>query len=251
METENTYETMKQLQIEFYKIQCMNWIPSKSNGTGAAGRTFEILLDKKADKEVLPDYHGIELKTQIAGSKYGMSLFSMAFDNKPMEMQRLLNLCGYPDKLHPEFKVFQISVSGNSRKKVGFRYSCQLKVDYQDSVVRLLIFNRYWALIEQKMSWSFEQLRSRLEHKLSFLAFIPVKKWNLNGKIYFKYLDLQFYKLRDFNTFLKLIDDGIVSVTFKLGYYKSHEHYGEIYDHGTTFEIRSSDLDLLFEKVPL
>lgn len=249
METKKVYEVMERLQIEFYKIQCMNWIPSKSNGTGAAGRTFEILLNKKADKEVLPDYYGVELKTQIAGSKFCMSLFSMAFDNKPMEMQRLVSTYGYPDKTHPEFKVFQISVTGNSRKKVGFQYFFQLKVDYQDSVIRLLIFNRYGDLLDQKMSWSFKQLKSRLEHKLSYLAFIPTKKWNLNEKIYFKYLDIYFYQLRDFNIFLKLVEQGIITVTFKLGYYKSGEHYGEIYDHGTSFEIRSSNLDLLFERV--
>ena len=35
---------MQNLKTEIYKIQCKNWIASKSTGTGAAGRTLEILL---------------------------------------------------------------------------------------------------------------------------------------------------------------------------------------------------------------
>ena len=251
MKQRKIYQTMKKLQLEFYKIQCMNWIPNKSNGTGSAGRTLEILLNKPADKNILPDYHGIELKTQVEGSKYPLRLFSMAFDNKPMEMRRLLKICGYPDKKKPNFKVFQITVGGKTNTYVGFSRSYKLVVDYAHKVVRLYIFDSKQMVIDNTMSWSFSQLQSRLEHKLLYMAHIKVKKWNLHDKVYFKFETIQFYHLRDFDIFLYLIETGTISVTFKLGYYKSGDHYGEIYDHGTTFEIRSSNIDDLFERIDL
>lgn len=131
MKTENIDYFIKKLQLEFYKIQCKNWILSKSNGTGAAGRTFEILLHKKADKLALPDYQGIEIKTQSEVSRYRIGLFSAAFDNKPMEIERLLKIGGYPDKRHPEFNVFHVDVFGEHKIKVGYGNSYQLKVDYK------------------------------------------------------------------------------------------------------------------------
>lgn len=248
---EKIFRTITRLNIEFYKIQCRNWILSKSNGNGAAGRTLEILLNKKNDTYALPDFYEIEIKTKLIGSESNITLFSMVFDNKPLEIQRLLRIGGYPDKLHPEFKIFYLCVHGNFKKKMGYRFSYQIKVDYSFQVVRLCIFNRYGALIDQRMSWSFEQLKSRLEHKLSYLAFILAKKCKLHGQDYFKYLSISFYRLRSFETFLKLLETGIISVSFKLGYFKSGEHYGEIYDHGTSFDISKEDLEKLFEPIYL
>lgn len=242
-------ENMQQLQLELYKIQTKNWILNQSNGTGAAGRTLEILLGKPFDHLALPDYNGIEIKTQMINIHYDLRLFSMALDNKPLEMQRLLNLCGYPDRIHPEFKVFRMKVNARYQKKFG-NQACQLFVDYSSKLVRLLIYKNGF-LIETDMSWSFAQLKSRLEHKLQYLALIPCKKWTKNEQIYFKYFDATFYKLKGFDIFLKLIDEGIISVVFKLGYYKSGVHFGQIYDHGTTFEIESSNLECLFQKIAL
>lgn len=250
MTKEEIFKYMQIMQLEFYKIQAKNWILSKSNGTGAAGRTLEILLGKNADKNILPDYHGIELKTQMVGSRYRMSLFSMSFDNKPLEMQRLLNTCGYPDRIHPEFKVFQIGVSGNCWKFVRNYRAYRLYVDYKNEVVRFVICQS-GRIIDQSMSWSFSQLKSRLEHKLQYLAFIPCKCFTIHDRCYFKYLALDFYQLKGFSTFLKLIENGVISVVFKLGYYKSGEKYGELYDHGTTFEIDSSHLEQLFKPLIL
>lgn len=249
MKTENIDYFIKKLQLEFYKIQCKNWILSKSNGTGAAGRTFEILLNKKADKLSLPDYQGIEIKTQSEISQYRIGLFSAAFDNKPLEMERLLKIGGYPDKKHPEFNVFHIDVFGNHKKKVGYGNSYQLKVDHKSKVIRLYIYNKYYKLIDNQMSWSFELLQSRLNHKLQYLAYIPVRKWICDGKTYFKYLNLFIYKLKNFDVFLHLVEIGVISVNFKIDYIKSGEFYGQIYNHGATFEIKKEDLDKLFELI--
>ncbi len=94
---EKIFRTITRLNIEFYKIQCRNWILSKSNGNGAAGRTLEILLNKKNDTYALPDFYEIEIKTKLIGSESNITLFSMVFDNKPLEIQRLLRIGGYPD----------------------------------------------------------------------------------------------------------------------------------------------------------
>ena len=54
---------MQDLLKQFYRIQSMNWIATKASGYGGAGQTLEILLKKAIDRDILPDYHGIENKT--------------------------------------------------------------------------------------------------------------------------------------------------------------------------------------------
>ncbi len=249
MKTKNIYNSIEELKLELYKIQCKNWIPSKSKGTGAAGITLEKLLHKDEDQFILPDYSGIELKTKIEGSEPYISLFSMAFDNKPLEIRRLLKIGGYPDKKNPQFKVFQIAVYGNSKKFVRGNLTYQLKVDYSQQVLRLIILDYHCQLIDNSMSWSFSQLQSRLEHKMNYVALIPVKKWYINKTIYFRYLNAKFFQLKGFEIFLKLIEEGIIRVTFRISYFKDEERFGNIHDRGTTFEIREDDLTKLFDEI--
>lgn len=246
----NMEEIIEKLNLEFYKIQCKNWIPSQGSGTSAAGRTLENLLNKKEDNQILPDYYGIELKTKLENSEPFIGLFSMALDNKPLEMQRLLELGGYPDKTNPEFKAFHISVDGINWKQVR-NYFYRLKVNYDKEIIQLEIINYGFHQIESEMSWSFMQLQSRLEHKLSYLAIIPTKKYLKNGILYFKYLNIKYYKLKNFNVFLELIQNGTIRVVFKLSQYKNGEKYGKIHDRGTTFEIEEKNLELLFDIIEL
>lgn len=244
----NIYDVIEELKREFYFIQCKNWIRSKGKGTGAAGKTFESLLGKDDDRYSLPDYNGIEIKTKFQNSKYSIELFSMAFDNKPLENQRLLKKFGYPDRKNPKFKCLNISVYGNVRTHVGFINSYQLVVDYEKEQVILEIYN-YEYLVENQMSWSFKELKSRLFHKLKYLALVHVRKSILKDTEYFKYEDITFYELKDFETFLKMIERGGISVNFKLSYFKSGERLGEIHDRGSAFCIFEKDLSKLFRLI--
>lgn len=102
------FKTIQKLDLKLYKIQCKNWIPSLGSGNSASGKTLETLLGKEEDSNILPDYNGIEIKVRNKYSKYPLHLFSCAFDNKPLEMQRLLKIGGYPDRNNPNFKYFRL-----------------------------------------------------------------------------------------------------------------------------------------------
>ena len=60
-----------------------------------------------------------------------------------------------------------------------------------------------------------------------------------------------FYKLKNFETFIKLIEDGIIEITFKIGTHKNGSKKGKPYDHGTDFSINIKDIDKLFDSVSL
>lgn len=58
------------------------------------------------------------------------------------------------------------------------------------------------------------------------------------------------FELRDTQTFFNLIEQGKIRITFHIGVFYSGKRYGQIHDHGTSFEIKEQDLDLLFNKIP-
>ena len=240
---------MKELQTNFYKIQCRNWIPSRFAGTGGAGRTLEDLLGLVENSDVLPDYEGIEIKTRYGTDKYPISLFSCAFDSQPMEMKRLLLTCGYQDPKYPDLKRFNTSMKASHQKYFRTTYSFRLKVDREKQVIKLRILNRITGEVDDTMSWSFKELKSRLEHKLSYLALVKVKKDQIGETVYYKYRDLTLYKLKGFETFIDLFEKGKISVIFKLSQRHTEEKYGEIYDKGTNFSIYEKDIELLFDKI--
>lgn len=246
-------ENFKKLSKEFYRIQCKNWIQGTANGTGAAGKTLEHLLGKCDDTYSLPDYYGIELKTKTVGSFPYVGLFSMALDSAPLIMQHLWEKYGWSSKTDSRFRYFYTTLYGNKYVHVGKIYSFKLKVDYFSSKLRLCIYNNWSKKLDDTMSWSFDQLKLRLETKLSYLAFVHVRRWYMKDlqKYFFKYTDITFYHLKSFDQFLKMIEEGKIRVEIKLMCFKSGKLIGNMNDKGTTFVIEEPSLQELFDVIKL
>ncbi len=244
-------DNIKKLKTEFYKIQCKNWIENKEKGTSAAGKILENLLLKEDDNLIIADYYGIELKTKLNYSEPHIGLFSMAPDNRPLAIKEILGKYGWPSKKDRKYKVFFGRFNGGDFNKVGLFNDFKLEVDRDLEVIHLVIRNHLTNNINKNISWSFEQLENRLNMKLKYLALIPVSKKIYSDKTYFKYHNLKLYKLKSFDKFLELIEDGTISVNMKISFYTSKEKYGKIQDKGTTFEIEEKDLEKLFTRIDI
>lgn len=245
---ERKLDAIHLLYTKLYGIQCQNWIEKKGYGPGGAGLTLEWNLGKEQDKLSLPDYHGIEIKTQRKGSTYAIGLFSMALDNKPLEMQRLLKLVGYPDYQNHNYKALNVTVCGNQNKTVG-NYVLKLHVNYERKIIQLMIYSRSNKLIDDTMSWSFKELQIRLQNKLSYLVIVPNSSYTIQNKTYFKYHSPTFYRLKDFSDFLKAVENGIVTITFHLSFDNRCIDGNGLHDHGTTFGIYHKDIETIFYKL--
>ncbi|CDF12292.1 unknown [Mycoplasma sp. CAG:776] len=42
-----------------------------------------------------------------------------------------------------------------------------------------------------------------------------------NNKKYYKYYQIKYYKLKNFNKFIELIEQGTIRISFKIGFFKS------------------------------
>ena len=103
--------------------------------------------------------------------------------------------------------------------------------------------------IERICYWDFQTLNDRLNAKFKYLALIKAWPKTVNGQQYYKYYDIEYYKLKSFDAFLDLLIKGKIRVTFKISTFKKGNRLGDIHDRGTGFEIQEIDLYNLFDIV--
>ncbi len=230
----------------------MGWIKEKHKGFSSIGYTFEEMLNKKMDEFPLPDFHNIEIKTMNTHSKSNMHLFNLTPDGDYLfPIKRIINELGCPDKEYKDMKKLYSSFNGRAYTKIIYGRKGILHVNQSTRKLELLIFNNKNENINIGISWSFKYLMERLNLKLRYLAIIRASSRIIDNEGYYYYHTIKYYKLKDFDTFLYLIEHGIIEVTFKNGFYKDGKRYGEVYDHGTDFSININNISLLYDEIKI
>lgn len=237
--------------IEKFKIIAKKrWIQSVNNDHGGVGNTFEKEIGKEKDSLYLPDYEGIELKCTTRFSKFPLYLFTVAFDGPTFpEINRLIELYGYPDKDYNDQKVLFTKLSLLEKNAVNNSYKFQLYINKEEEKLYLKVFNMQNLLIEQK---SFVYLMSIYNHlvlKLSKMAVIYASKQRIDNKDYFRYYKLSIYELISFEKFISLLESGIIIVDLIARINKSGEDKGRHRNKNLVFSIKKDDLDVLFKKI--
>lgn len=236
------------LQQNFEKIKKMGWIKSCRKGHTGVGYTFEKLLGKEEDALCNPDYYGIEIKTHRKGSKSYITLFNYnPIGESSYELKRLFKKYSYIHTKNKNIRSLNSDIYCNYIKDVGINYKFSLMVDDNEERIYLLVFDRLGYLVEKKAYWTFETLKEKLFNKLKYLAYIEADVKYINRIEHFKYNKIQFYTLKDFDTFIQLINTAKIKVSFLIS--------GAIYDdeninsHGTSFSIKPENLSLLFNPI--
>lgn len=238
-----------QLQEEFKRISKKGYIKGIYNCSSSIGRTFENELNLPRNKDGVPDYYGIEIKTRRTYSKSSITLFNAVPDGEsPLEVERLKNTYGYPYKKDKRYKVLYADIYSNKLTFGGAKYQYKINVDRKEEKVYLCIYNRYDELIERKVYWSFKYLEEKLLTKLKFLALVNAWTNEIDNWNYFKYYKIEFYMLKNFEKFIEMLENGTIKITLKVDIYLDKENYGKTYDHGCGFAICEKDILKLFYK---
>lgn len=242
-------ENIKKLKIEFKKIKEKGYIKGISNNFSSIGRTFENELNLPENNFSIPDYYGIEIKTRRTYSKSSITLFNAEPNGKDLfEIERLKEKYGYPCKKDRNYKVLYVEAYGNKNNYAGIKYQYKIDIDKKEHRVYLCIFNKYDKLIEKKVYWSFEYLKEKLINKLKYLAVINAWPKKIEGWNYFKYYKIDIYRLKNFNSFINLLEDGTIKLVIKIDIHLGKSNYGQTYNHGCGFAIKENDLVKLFYK---
>ena len=108
------------------------------------------------------------------------------------------------------------------------------------------IFDEKLRIRSKKFYWTFEDLENCLNKKLKYLAYISVYSKKTNGYNFYKYDNIEFFYIKNFDAFLKLIENGNIFICFNIGRYKNKE---KISYHGIRFVIREEKITSLYNKL--
>ncbi len=237
-----------ELNKKLYAIKKKGWHKSLGEGSGGIGKTLETLLGKKEDRNPLPDYKHFEIKSKKYGSISYITLFSISPQNdlNEIEVNRLVKNYGYPDKILPNYKNLRGEIYANKKRLIGLNYYFQLNI--KDERIYISVFYKNGRKKEEIAYWKISDIKKRLNQKLSHLVLVNAIKYTRNKIDYYKYYNYDFYKLKDENIFIDLIKQGKIRINLKIGVYREGTKKGQIYDHGTSFEIEEENINKLFEK---
>jgi len=236
------------LHFKLTEIINQGWINGYNLGTGSAGLTLEALLKIPKNNFEIADYDGIELKTKIGYFNKYISLFNSVPDSVLFAVEYIKNNYGYPDKDFNDFKVFNIAIEHRSITNTR-NWKFTIKIDFDKQCLSLIVLDKCGLFVDDRISWSFQSIEEKLNRKLKYLALVDASSKKVNSEIFFKYNSFKIYKLISFDKFLKLIDQGKIRMTFKIGVFKSGKRFGQTHSHGISFDLLHSSVTELFEEV--
>ena len=241
-----------ELYEKFIKIKEKGWIESKRKGSTGVGYTFEKLLNIEENSLPIADYNGIEIKTMRILSKKNIHLFNATPDGDYLfPYERVIEKVGYPSKKNTNYKVFLSAAYGNKYTSVGYSKKIKLYVNRKEQKIDFLAADRFYKNIPIDVSWSFSLIKNKLEQKIKKLALIKAEHKYIDEKELFYYKRIEFYEIKNFETFLKLIEDGTIKVCFKIDVYTNGINEGKMDNHGTDFSIKEEDLEKLFNRIDI
>jgi len=217
------------------------------SGSTGVGYTFERLLGISENTIPLADFYNIEIKTHRKSSNSNICLFNYdPIGSYSYEIKHLYDLYGYKRDKQKSQNVLNVSVYSHIKKLLPCNYKFMLHVDYLNGKVILLIYDLQDNLVDSDAYWTFETLKKKVYEKIQYLAYVTAESKFINGVEYFHYNSIYFYKLKSFDTFIKLIDNCKICVSFKIGGKINIDYPWQIDNHGTSFSIKSQNLSLLY-----
>ena len=238
----------KELIDNFKKIAKKKWIECTSKGHGNVGLTFEKELNKKVDSNYTPDFKDIEIKTTTRFSRYPISLFSIAFDGPTNnEIVRLNNLYGSFDKDFPEKKTLIRKIRCNELSQLKNGYYLSLIIENEKLFLCVYDINK--NLIEKEAYLNLETIKQHLLTKIKNLAIIKASKKKIDKIEYFRYYQINIYKLKDYHTFIELLKKGIIEISLISRINKSGINAGRYYNKNLVFQIKKENILKLFAEM--
>lgn len=243
-------KTIQELYNLYLEINEMGWIKSKRIGPGGIGYTFETLLNKEEDAFPLADFKGVEIKTMRKNSRRVLHLFNITPDgNYLFPIKRVLDVMGYPSKHDCNYKVFSMTINARDYTMLGLSKRAKLYVNREEGRIDLIAESSTGKDLNIDISWSFDLIKERIEWKLKHLIVVLADSIIINNCEYFKYSEVYFYELRDFDFFLTLIEIGVIAITFNIDFFRDSRRMGQIYDHGTCFSFPYCYIGFLYKRI--
>lgn len=238
------------LKNKFEEIKKTGFHKSINNYKNSGGTTLEYLLGSTGGNFNIPDYDGIEIKAIRKVSNRHIDLFSSSPDGSIVNgIKWLSENFGYPDKIYRNINVFKGNVFANRVNNIGSKFLFKIKICKESKRFYLQVLDYEYNLISEDIYWDFDTIQEKLYRKNNILAIFQfVRKWE-SGNIYYKYTNMNIYKIKNFDDFIYCLEKGYIYFVFKTGVFKTNKYKGQFKDHGTSLRICVDNLEKLFNKV--
>lgn len=214
------------------------------------GDTLESLLKVKTNNFAGADLNGlIELKTKA--SKTLDTLFTLRpnFTNTPVadieqndrnRVSAFTRLYGYESDKHPGCKCLYITIGSkeNPQNKQNFY------LELSDSDEKVLLKHTEKNRNVTVAFWSFSELKQQLFLKHPATLWIKAESEEENGMVYFTYKEIEYTSKPNFENFLNMIRNGIVTYDWR-GYTSPEGAYSGK-NHGNGWRIKNAERANLF-----
>lgn len=239
------------LEEKFIKIKNKGYIKGiKQNNKGDAGLTFESLLNIQNNELPIADYNGIEIKTKQKLSNRYITLFNLAPSNNfGIKLKQIRNEYGYYDKEYPNKKILMKSLFVNQKIQINNNHYFELIINYDSNKIFLNIYDKNYALLDNKIYWDFDDINKTINRKIKKLALIFYDKMEKNGTRFYKYNEINFYAFNSLGCFYNLLEHGLIRIYICLGIYKSGRKKGLEHDYGVAFGIKEENLLKLYKRI--
>lgn len=243
--------SIKDLVTNFNRISQKGWFLKKSFDDGEVGNKFESLLGKSTDNLQVPDFYGIELKTKKINSydNYITLFNAVPYGKDFFEIDRLKKEYGYPDSDLKDCNVLNGDIFCKTKNRIGVKFYFQSQIDNINQRINLLIYNRFGKLIDNCTFWPFEIIKEKIYFKVQYLAIINVRTKFEKGRQYYKYENIEIFKVKDFESFIKAIQNDYIRIQLKIGVFKSGKRFGQTHDRGTGFQINQKYINYVYDKI--
>lgn len=238
----------KKFITKFKVISSKGWIQSTTTGYIAVGITFEKELGKKSDSLYLPDFEGIEIKCQQRFSNYPLNLFSKALDGPYLySTNEFLQKYGIQNEKYDKKEIYLNLKTKEYTFQNGYYF--KLKIEKEEERIYIETYNNKYQLIEKEYYIDFKSIKEILELKLNTLAHIRASMRMFDNKKYFRYYQIQLYKNKGFEVFLKLLEQDIINTSFICRVSKTKYTEGKNKNKGFHFTINQENINKLFNEI--
>ena len=124
-----------------------------------------------------------------------------------------------------------------------------LSLEIDNNKLFLLVFDKHKQLIEKEAYVNLETIKEHLNTKLKQLAIIKASKKKIDNIEYYRYYLITIYTLKNFETFKKLLSNGVIEITLNSRINKTGNNAGRYYNKNLVFQIKKDNLEKLFTKV--
>ena len=123
----------------------------------------------------------------------------------------------------------------------------RIKIDNQLKRLILCVYDLNSNLIEEQTYIDYDTIKTRLELKLSNLAIVYASKRVIDNHKCFRYYQITIYKLKSFETFIKLLEQDIIKTSIVGRVARSGIEEGRQRNKNIIFSIPKEQIDLLFD----